>query len=219
VLPFVVGVDPDFRRYGLTDQAEARTLGWRLPPAFRADDQEDAIMVYRASLPPDDRRAFDISWAGREADRIATEYGSAPGGCSAYVDDTLYGSRADSIRAADLTAQAQFLQVGPSEEAQRDGRVIAAKLAWGTCMQMRGFDAGNEPLDVSLIALDHPEIERELAEATVICSDEVDLVETWSAIEAGYQDRMLATDRAWLDELLALRREALLRAGEIVREA
>jgi hypothetical protein len=217
--PFPPSLD---RRYGLKDPDAARKWGYGLPSSMDVDDS--ASQAYTDSLTPEERRAYEVAAVGSPDGQvpIGTDGSTAPAGCLGEARDTIYGSRVEAIKAEELRQMFQELEGEAYFASEGDQRVESVKDQWIDCMEGRGYDVSglDDPLDASVLATG-PEgglADIELAMSVVHCNDATDLVEIWSGVEAEIQDGLLQAHAAEMQELLALREQAIANADRIVRE-
>jgi hypothetical protein len=208
--PFTLSID---RRYGLTDLEAARKWGYGLPPGAIVDDS--AMRAYLDSLSPVEREAFEVAASG-------TTSSDGQGGCLGEARDTIYGSRARSLRAEELRQTSQDLEIQAYFAAEGDQRVQRATALWTGCMEKRGYEVSDlaDPWDASVLVTGPPGGPEDIALAVTVvrCNDATDLVETWSGVEAEIQGQLFEEHRAPLQELMSLREQAFENALEIVSD-
>lgn len=206
--PTVASVDIRARRYGLVDMNDALQYGYNNPltaneGANDADATQPKSEAYYAVAygkgPSDTSNGMEIPQGGcHGAAQRTLNDGAAP------VADPMFG---------------QVLANRASNLAEQDSRVVAAFSAWSECMARSGYDyddpweANDDP------AFDGPEVtqmEISVAAADVACKEEVDLVDTWVAVEVAYQERLVEENSEALAELLELLEARRRNAAEIV---
>jgi hypothetical protein len=208
------------RRYGLKDLDAARKWGYGLPPTMVIDDS--ASQAYIDSLSPKERQAYESALGGSPdgAEGAGTDNSTARGGCADEARDTLYGSSTQAVRAEELRRMSYDLESEAYFASEKDHRVQLAVGAWSDCMGEHGYEVFDlaDPLDASALTggpVGGPEDVR-LAVTVVRCNDASDLVEIWSGVEALIQSRLLEEHRAALQELFALREQAVQEALQTV---
>lgn len=208
----VTSVDLRAGKYGLVNMNDALEYGYNNPLTVDADASDAAAAQPKSEAyyavasgegPYDTYNGMEIPEGGCHgaAERTLND-GAAP------VADPMFG---------------QALQIQAGDLAEQDSRVVAAFSAWSDCMARSGYDyddpweANDDP------AFDGPEatqLEISLATADVACKEEVDLVDTWAAVEVAYQERLIEENSVALAELLELLEVRRRNAAEVVeREA
>lgn len=210
--PAVTSVDLRAGKYGLVNMNDALQFGYNDPlTADEGADDADAAQpkpeayyaVAYGEGPSDTYNGMQIPEGGcHGAAQRTLDDGAAP------VADPMFG---------------QALVIRASNLAEQDSRVVAAFSAWSECMARSGYDyddpweANDDP------AFNGPEatqMEISVAAADVACKEEVDLVDTWAAVEVAYQERLIEENSVALTELLELLEVRRRNAAEVVeREA
>lgn len=180
---------PDSWRYGVSDPAVAAAHGYHPPPEYRPRPR------------PEHRMTDDVAdQAGACAEEAARRLGKSRTGN--YMDDL----------------RAQALGVTGFEQSRADARVVAAISRWRDCMSAAGHPA-TDPIDVMAMAGTMPEPSAQevaTAEADVACKRETDLVATWHAVEAAYQDLLITANRTELEAGRTSTATAVRLAGQIL---
>ena len=210
--PAVTGVDLRAGKYGLVNMNEALRYGYNNP--LMADEGADDT----AAEQPKSEAYYAVAYGEGPSDTY-NGVEIPEGGCHGAAQRTLDDGAAPV--ADPMFGQA--LVIRASNLAEQDSRVVAAFSAWSECMARSGYDyddpseANNDP------AFDGPEVtqvEISVAAADVACKEEVDLVDTWAAVEVAYQERMIEENSVVLAELLAWLDVRRRNAAEVVeREA
>lgn len=204
------------RRYGgITDLDAATRWGYGLPPSEIVDDS--ASIGYFKSLSPERRHAHEVAMFGTEDEMIPVGTGGTwiSAGCIGERRDVIYGSRTEAIKAEELRELTQGLTNEALTSSSADPRVEAAIAEWSSCMATEGIDV-NHPYDAGALAPEGSAASRDIAVADVRCKDKTDLVEIWSSVEASIQARLLDENRQSVDELVALRQQAIDNAERIL---
>jgi hypothetical protein len=173
------------RRYGIVDEARARTLGYSVP--------EISKRAPHPRMPDEVRRAVrgDV-------------------GCDDEAGRRLRAGVPALTAERRMLGRATF---GAYDLALRDSRVRAVFTRWSACMRKSGHRYATPPDAVRDKRFqDGPghrvtpaEIAAAVADAR--CKRETGVVDVWAGVETAYQERAIARDRAAFDAL----REALAR--------
>jgi hypothetical protein len=173
------------RRYGITDARLAAQHGYGLGP-------RDPALMPRPDRP---RLGADgenvLSGQGRS---VVNGQAVPPGGCIGEADRGLTSARTP---AADLRRGGD-LQLDTFARSRVDSRVQSVFQAWSTCMGRAGY-AYADPLaaagDPAFIgSVDQHQLA--VAAADIGCKAATNLVGVWFTVEAAYQSRVIAANRA-----------------------
>ncbi|GAA1182683.1 hypothetical protein GCM10009664_56050 [Kitasatospora gansuensis] len=203
------------RRYGLTDQAEAAANGYHLgdrdprthpvhPPQFSAEQQQ----VLTGRLP-----------GKTGADDSALQVNGVPvplGGCYDEAKRALAGP--GELGSSAVARQANFQTFKASLSVPQ---VTQAFEAWSGCMKDKGYSYPN-PMDAigdSRFLGDSPTPpELQVATADVTCKQQVNLIDTWFAVETSLQKELIARQQADFTAALAAKTEQLAKADAVLRD-
>ncbi|GAB3923991.1 hypothetical protein GCM10029976_015050 [Kribbella albertanoniae] len=173
------------RRYGITDQGEARQFGYRKPQPPTAETPPDSAQ---------DPKMFALLFG-----KSATRYTSRPvpaGGCVGEAHRGLATGRSAGVEDV-----AQPLAMKSWSMSAADSRVRQVFATWSACMKRAGFDYPT-PLEVlqdrELRAESSP-AQRATAVADTACKREHNVVSVWAAVEAAYQSALIEENRSALD--------------------
>ncbi|WP_219551202.1 hypothetical protein [Nonomuraea harbinensis] len=176
----VTGIDRNHERYLLEDERLARTRGYHPSEAPRAGPQRVIDPGYLAAA----------NGTGRPGAAVP------PGGCEAEAHDRLI-----PVPAAEAMRRVTDLKGWSWERSLSDSRVTGVFAAWSSCMARLGHDYPTPRAANNDVAFrtDRP-TPREIATAVadVRCKRRTDVVRTWAAVEAAYQQQAIARH---LDEL------------------
>jgi len=210
--PAVASVDLRARKYGLVNMNDALQYGYN-NPLTAGDGADDA-----AAAPPKSDAFYAVAY-GEGPSGTYNGMEIPEGGCHGAAQRTLDDGAAPVAN----PMFGQALRNQASNLAEQDSRVVAAFSAWSECMARSGYDyddpweANDDP------AFNGPEatqMEISVAAADVACKEEVDLVDTWAAVEVAYQERLIEENSVALAELLELLEVRRRNAAEVVeREA
>ncbi|KQV04399.1 hypothetical protein ASE03_12160 [Kitasatospora sp. Root187] len=203
------------RRYGVTDQAEAATNGYHLgdrdprthpvhPPQLSAEQQQ----VLTGHLP--EKTATDDTKLQINGVPIP------PGGCYEEAKRGLAGS--GELGPSGVAQQANFQTFKASLSMPQ---VTQAFEAWSGCMKEKGYSYPN-PMDAIsdrrfLEDLPTP-LELQVATADVTCKQQVNLIDTWFAVETSLQKELIARQQADFTAALAAKNEQLAKADTVLRD-
>lgn len=206
--PAATSVDLRARKYGLVNMNDALQYGYN-NPLTAGDGADDA-----AAAQPKSEAYYAVAYGeGPSGSYNGVEI--PEGGCDGAAQRTLNDGAAPV--ADPMFGQA--LVIRANDLAEQDSRMVAAFSAWSECMARSGYDyddpweANNDP------AFDGPGATRaeiSVATADVACKEEVDLVDTWAAVEVAYQERLIEENSVVLAELLELLEVRRRHAAEIV---
>lgn len=199
------------RKYGLVNMNDALQYGYGNP--LTVDRDKDT-----ANGQPKSDAYYAVAY-GEGPLEVYNGTEVPEGGCHGAAQRTLNDGAApvaDPMFGQALVNQASNL-------AEQDSRVIAAFSAWSECMARSGYDYGDPWEANDDPAFDNSEIsqvEISVAAADVACKEEVNLVDTWVAVEVAYQERLIEENSVALAELRELLEVRRRNAAEIVeREA
>jgi hypothetical protein len=210
--PAVASADLRAGKYGLVDLNEALQHGYNNP--LTIDDGADDTVTAE----PETEAYYAVAYGEGPFDTY-NGLQIPEAGCHGAAERTL-------DEGAEPVADPMFGQAlvnRASNLAEQDSRVVAAFDAWSECMARSGYDyddpweANDDP------AFDGPEAnqhEISVATADVACKEEVDLVDTWAAVEMAYQERLIEENSVALAALLESLEVRRRNAAEVVeREA
>jgi hypothetical protein len=185
-------------RYGIGDATRAARYGYHTPPEHRlADPRERDRMRSRDAANPmsdEERRAY--TGGGTDGGR---DTAAGAGGCLGETERRLGAT--DRLGVLD-DGLAQVLGMSAYDQSRRDSRVVDAFARWRSCMAGAGYTvddpmAAGRGFDLTTPAPDAAEIAMAVADAT--CTARANLAGTWFAVEAAYQDWLVAANRAGLE--------------------
>ncbi|HXB49514.1 MAG TPA: hypothetical protein VNW50_17255 [Streptosporangiaceae bacterium] len=103
--------------------------------------------------------------------------------------------------------------------AQTDPRILAVSAAWSRCMAQRGYHYASpqQPADHNWPA-QPTAAETAAAVADVTCKQQVNLINTWLAVEAAYQTALIGQDLSTLAHLQAGFQSALKRVEALLAD-
>ncbi len=182
--PFALSLNE--RRYGVTNEAEVAVYGYR--PPFSANARPEEPELSQAAL---------AVLAGKD---VAVK--DVPeGGCRGKANrDLSEGADPDSVD-WDL---AQMLAVESYKQSEADSRVQAAFSKWSECMKRSGFNYKNPDAVQDDPIVDSASVtpqEIKIAVTDVRCKKEVNLINTWVAVEVAYQNRLVEKNEEGLSAL------------------
>ncbi|WP_162231674.1 hypothetical protein [Allosalinactinospora lopnorensis] len=181
------GADPKRRRYGVIDPGTAKEYGYHFPSDSRSQRTE---------------RLRDQTLRQPRAEEAYFGPESSEGkGCAARADRRL----GRGVVPADYGLLAD-LDWRSLEDSEDHPDVMAAKRAWSTCMDARGYSYGTprEAVEDPAWNLDEPAVseeERKVARADADCKYEAGMVETWVQVETEIQRGMIAENASELERL------------------
>nr|WP_144298555.1 hypothetical protein [Streptomyces sp. TLI_235] len=203
------------RRYGVTDQAEVAANGYHLgdrdprthpvrPPQFSAEQQQ----VLTGHLPG--------KTGADETNLQVNGVPVPPGGCYEEARRGLAG--AGELGPSSVAQQANFQTFKASMSV---AQVTQAFEAWSGCMKNRGYSYPN-PMDAigdrRFLGDSPTPLELQVATADVICKQQVDLIDTWFAVETSLQKELIARQQAEFTAALAAKTEQLAKADAVLRD-
>lgn len=193
------------RRYGLIDRVAAATVGYALPKPIHT---VDPVAAYYETLPQRRKPAYEVALFGDD---------ESPG-CLEKARQHLAGSKRalDSLDRAFNRLQLLGLEVW--NEARMDNRVAGALQRWSGCMRSFGFESVSDPFEAADLAATDNNYTNDLdmAVAEVVCKERIDLVETWSNVEAEYQRGAMREHQALIDTYQLVRRAMYVTAKQLV---
>jgi hypothetical protein len=176
------------RRYGITDTAEARRYGYRLPGATD----------YPAPSSAQDRDPKVIAVLTGEGGTSVNGQPVPADGCvgesQRFLGENLPGAAADI---------AQPMAMKSWNQSAADHRVQVVFASWSACMKKAGFNY-QTPLEPSR----DRDLRRQVSAAQIrtavadtLCKKEHNVIGTWAAVEAAYQEVMIRENKSALDLL------------------
>ncbi|XVQ09944.1 hypothetical protein ACQP1W_46765 [Spirillospora sp. CA-255316] len=182
------------RRYGIVDEARARTLGYSVPEISKR--------------PPHPRMPEEVRRAVR-----------GDGGCDDEAARTLDAGIPDLKAERRMLGRASF---GSYDLARRDRRVRAVFAKWSACMKKSGHRYATPPdavrdkrfLDGAGHRVGPAEIGTAVADAR--CKRETGVVNVWASVETAYQERAIARNRAAFDALRGALTRRLANAANVL---
>ncbi|HYQ68756.1 hypothetical protein [Actinophytocola sp.] len=175
--------DPMSRRYGVTDPATAKRLGYHLEP--------DQLVVNHADKGPRPSPAEMRALTGNTDGRQLPPGRAGDTGCLGSASDALGIDGTEET----LADQIDFDGFARSKS---DPRVIEVFARWSRCMTERGY-AYTTPLavaadfDITATVISPAEIETALAD--VACKAATDVVGVWYSVECDYENSMIERAR------------------------
>ncbi|WP_433455201.1 hypothetical protein ACQPXS_44840 [Streptomyces sp. CA-142005] len=199
-----------YRRYGLTDAAEARTWGYHTPAP-----EPSGATAAKAAKPPSLSAAAQSVLTGVDGSGTPlTSYRGRPvprGGCLGEAE-RLLGAGASQGPGTDTDGIVTSIKADGFERSMSDPRVTKVFSAWSACMNARGFRM-TTPMDEVPSSNGATPSRSEIAQARadVACKARTNLVGVWFAVESAYEQAAIAEHRAELDRV-AKARDATVRA-------
>lgn len=196
-----------YRRYGVTEVAEAAAHGYGVPDAERRPRPRTA------ALGPDGER---VLWGEERTGPDASP--GPPSGCVGAAEAALAASSppATDVYLGDLVSRRAY------ESSLKDSRVVAVFQRWSGCMAETGLRYP-DPMAPFTDRRFGPDGTDGNTTATAVrdveCKRRTNLVGVWSAVESAYQDRLVERHRQALERtrqsIVAHLREAetVLRSG------
>ncbi|WP_367134971.1 MULTISPECIES: hypothetical protein [Streptomyces] len=190
--------DTHSRIYGVTDEAQAKSFGYRSPAAVqKVAPQAAAETPQHAAV-----RTGDVDTYNNKA--------VPRGGCVGEASRQVYRGQHASLRGL-----ADGLIFQASDRAQRDDRVRKVFADWSGCMKGMGFSY-KTPIDaingLSASNGTATKDEKSAAVADVQCKKQNNVIGVWSSVEADYQNKAISTHRSDLkmvqEDLQSLRANA-----------
>ncbi|MFI2077635.1 hypothetical protein [Streptomyces triculaminicus] len=173
--------DTHSRIYGVTDEAQAKSFGYRSPAAVQKVTPQAAV--------EEPQHAAVRTGAVRTYNNKAVPLG----GCVGEAGRQVYRGQHTSLRGL-----ADGLIFQASDQAQRDDRVRKVFADWSGCMKDKGFSY-KTPIDaMNGLAADRGAAgkgEKSVAVADVQCKKQNNVIGVWSSIEAGYQNKAISAHR------------------------
>ena len=203
----VLGYTILYRRYGLTDDAEARTWGYHRPRQTPSTRSRGATATGKKLMdyPPAARLVLmgAASTAHKVVQTPSGERTVPPGGCAGEAYRRLESSSASpqgpGSEPGGLVARIKRKSFADS---MHDSRVTTVFHAWASCMKSHGYEA-RSPLQVTanLASIRSPapsaeEISRAVADTA--CKKDTNLADVWYAVESDYQKAAIAENRSAL---------------------
>jgi hypothetical protein len=209
-----------FRRYGVTDQAVARTDGYHLPQSFAG-----------AATPISSRNNsaaenLVLGGGGAKSGPVSqSTYQGKPipkGGCLGEVD------RALGLNAGDVTS-AQEPQGGMVNDIKSrsyqtsltDQRVLTVFKKWSVCMSGKGYQISDPPSSPKPDWLKAPRpgpVEIATAEADVACKKQTNVVGVWFAVESDLQNADIEKNAEALAKIKAERDSMVKKTQQLVAQ-
>lgn len=203
------------RRYGVTDRVEAATNGYHLgdrdprthpvhPTQFSAEQQQVLTGHLPGKTGSDDTKL--------EVNGVPVP----PGGCYEEAKRGLAGS--GELGPSSVAQQANFQTF---EASMSVPQVTQAFEAWSGCMKNKGYSYPN-PMDAigdrRFLGDSPTPLELQVATADVTCKQQVDLIDTWFAVETSLQKELIARQQADFTAALAAKTEQLAKADAVLRD-
>ncbi|GLX48803.1 hypothetical protein Shyhy01_17530 [Streptomyces hygroscopicus subsp. hygroscopicus] len=193
-----------YRRYGLTDAAEARTWGYHTPAADSSGGT--AAKAPKPQFPS--AAARDVLTGVDPSGAPVTSYRGRPvprGGCLGKAE-RLLGARGSQGPGTDPDGIVARIKADSFERSMSDPRVTKVFARWSACMDSRGFTM-HTPMDEVPSSNGATPSRREIAQARadVACKARTDLVGIWFAVESAYQKAAIGQHGAELARVEAAR--------------
>jgi hypothetical protein len=140
-----------------------------------------------------------------------------PEGCFQLVNSELYGRTGNAIGGGDPVLALAFQAL---QWTQTDPRIRTVNGLWSRCMARHGYNYSSPatPADHNWPKPPTP-VEIATAEADVSCKTQVNMLNTWQAVEAAYQRVLIGENLAVLSQLQARFQSLLQRAEALVRDS
>lgn len=205
------------RRYGVDDLQQARSHGYRVVEKVHSGgnsasaeghwDPDPAEILVMTGVVRDARsweRSHLTDRQGRPVPR---------GGCFADTE-----RRLDAGLVSIDVAYVSLLQERSYELAERDDRVQAAWRSWSHCMSAEGYDYRSpwEPNDHAW-GPKATRAEKRTATDDVRCRQRTRMLDTWKAVERGYQIQLINQHHAALNAVSDYRAGRLMNAHAVLR--
>ncbi|GAA1583143.1 hypothetical protein [Actinoplanes couchii] len=184
--PFALAVNE--RRYGVTSEAEVAVYGYR--PPFEDGERPEEPEMSKAAL---------SVLTGKDVQIADVPEGGCRGQANRELSDGLDPDAVDW----DL---AQMLSAKSLKQSEADSRVQAVFGKWSECMKRSGYSYKNpDAVDDDPVMNSGSLTEQEIktAVADVKCKKEVDLIDTWVAVDVAYQNQFLEKNEEGLAALKA----------------
>ncbi|MFJ9864270.1 hypothetical protein [Streptomyces sp. NPDC101165] len=193
-----------YRRYGLTDAAEARTWGYHAPTTTSSG----AASAKASPLKPPSSAARGVLTGVDTSGTPLTSYRGRPipqGGCLGEAE-RLLGSGGPQGPGTDPDGIVARIKAVSFERSMADPRVTKVFSAWSACMGSRGFGMST-PMDEVPSANAARPSRQEIAQARadVACKARTNLVGLWFAVESAYQRAAIEQHGPELDQVTAAR--------------
>ncbi len=207
------GDTPDIdRRYGLTNLDQAQKWGYDLPPPppLPSDD-------WFASLSKAQDKTVTVVLFGSDDEQVpvGSDGTEIAVGCVGEARDGITGSLRLSVTSEEMRLEVEKLEAESYTRSLADERVQQVIQRWAECMHASGFSSVNSPADAPELAAEEFDQAKDVAVAQVVCNDKVDLVETWSAVEAEYQQKSFDANEPLIRKLVELRAQAVENARSL----
>ncbi|MFC5719998.1 hypothetical protein ACFP1Z_07415 [Streptomyces gamaensis] len=173
--------DTHSRIYGVTDEAQAKSFGYRSPVAVQRVTPQAAVEAPQHAAV----RTGAVSTYNNKA--------VPSGGCVGEAGRQIYRGQHASLRGL-----ADGLIFQASDQARRDDRVREVFADWSGCMKGKGFSY-KTPIDaMSGLAASNGAAgkdERSVAVADAQCKKQNNVIGVWSSVEADYQKKAISAHR------------------------
>lgn len=210
------------------DLQQRRIRGYQLGEADAKSTSESSADVYLRTLSARERERFHRALAGGPSDRASLTLSSGQtftfptAGCVAESRGRLYGSPTTAAR-IEFIPQGHY--VGLYFKAIEDTRYQRAIEVWGGCMQGRGYPFATQAQARAQAAAAHRSssataaVKQEIAIAVADaqCAGTAGLTRTVQGLLGRYARGLPAAQAKDLEELTALRTEAVRRAENLVK--
>lgn len=221
--PAQIDRDEDWR----PDLQQRRIRGYRLGEADDKPASESSADAYLQTLSARQRERFHRALAGGPTDRAPLALSSGQtftfptAGCIAESRGQLYGSPTTAAR-IEFIPQGHY--VGLYFRAIEDTRYHRAIKVWGGCMRSRGYPFATQKQARAQAAAAHESSsataaakqEIAIAVADAQCAGTAGLTQTVQGLLRGYAKGLPAAQAKELEELAAMRTEAVRRAEDLV---
>lgn len=173
--------DTHSRIYGVTDEVQAKSFGYRSPAAVEKVTPQTAV------------EAPEHAAVRTGAVPMYKDKSVPTGGCVGEASRQIYRGQHAGLRG--LTDGLIFQS---SDQAQRDDRVRKVFADWSGCMKGKGFSY-KTPIDAMSGPAAHDGVagkgENSVAVADVQCKKQNNVIGVWSSVEADYQNKAISAHR------------------------
>ncbi|MFF7369760.1 hypothetical protein [Streptomyces tricolor] len=196
-----------YRRYGLTDAAEARTWGYHAPtttpgrsPAKSAQPKPPSPAARGVLTGVDTSGSPLTAHRGRPVPR---------GGCLGEAA-RLLGAASPQGPGTDPEGIVARIKADSFERSMADPRVRKVFSAWSACMRSRGFEMSTPMDEVPSANAERPSREEiAQARADVACKERTNLVGVWFAVESAYQKAAIEEHGTELEKVMTAREKTV----------
>ncbi|GAA2926568.1 hypothetical protein [Streptomyces enissocaesilis] len=206
------------RRYGITNEKDAKAVGYRLAETPRPRSLDSQTKSLTAPQKKELMKALQGEIGSEAGGGNGIRVNGLPvpeGGCAGEAAEKISGGSGrlgpgKAARSANLESWAA---------SKADQRVARALGAWSTCMKEKGYSYPDP-----LIAMSDPGFqegpptskERRTALADIECKRKTNLVGVWFDVESALQKDMIAREKSDFSAALKLKNSQLKRAASVL---